>query len=63
MAQRPDNMPIYISRAQVTVNISAVTHGMKATLATGGDVTEVPGTGPEVSFLLDLGIADALILR
>jgi hypothetical protein len=36
---------------------------MKATLATGGDVTEVPGTGPEVSFLLDLGIADALILR
>ena len=48
----------------VTVNISAVKPGMKATLATGGKVTELPLSGNGgVSFLLDLGIADALILR
>ena len=47
----------------VTVNITAVKAGMKATLATGGKVTEVAGTGPAISFVLDLDIADALILR
>ena len=50
----------------VTVNISAVHPGMKATLATGGKVTELPSSGSGgggVSFSLDLGIADALILR
>ena len=49
----------------VTVNHAAVKPGMKATLATGGKVTELPSSGASggVSFLLDLGIADALILR
>lgn len=52
----------------VTLNISAVKPRMKATLATGGKVKELPSSGgvvggASVSFVLDLGIADALILR
>jgi hypothetical protein len=51
----------------VTVNIPAVKKGMKASLATGGKVTELPESvgwgGGGVSYVLDLDIADALILR
>jgi hypothetical protein len=56
----------------VTINIDAVKKGMKATLATGAQVTEVPsasdgggndGEDAGVTFRLDLDVADALILR
>ena len=54
-----------LTNLTVTVNIPAVKPGMKATLATGGKVTQLPGGSPKggVSYQLDLGIADALILR
>jgi hypothetical protein len=54
----------HLSNLTVTVNHTSVTKGMKATLATGGKVTELTGTdGGGISFMLDLNIADALILR
>jgi hypothetical protein len=54
----------HLPNLTVTVKHPTVKKGMKATLATGGKVTELPGSdGGGVSFLLDLGIADALILR
>lgn len=54
-----------LANLTVTVNHPAVKPGMKATLATGGKVTELKSTysGGGVTFALDLGIADALILR
>ena len=54
-----------LTNLTVTVNAAGVKKGMKATLATGGKVSEVPDTGATsgVSYRLDLGIADALILR
>ena len=56
-----------LTNLTVTVNIPEVKPGMKATMATGGKVTELPASGSGaaagVSFSLDLGIADALILR
>ena len=53
-----------LTNLTVTVNIAAVKKGMKATLASGGKVTEVAGSGGAgISFVLDLDIADALILR
>ena len=56
-----------LTNLTITVNIPSVKKGMKASLATGGKVTELPESagwgGGGVSFLLDLDIADALILR
>lgn len=56
-----------LTNLTVTINVPAVKPGMKASLATGGKVTELhqssgSATGG-VSYQLDLGIADALILR
>ena len=57
----------HLPNLTVTVNHPAVKKGMKVTLATGGKVTELTSQdgsgGGGVTFLLDLGIADALILR
>ena len=56
-----------LTNLTVTVNIPAVKKGMKASLATGGKVTELTESvgwgGGGVSYVLDLDIADALILR
>ena len=54
-----------LTKLTVTVQHALVKPGMKAMLATGGAVAEVPTAraGPGVSYMLDLDVADALILR